>query len=156
MKGKIEFGCDYLNIMRSLEYAGSPREVDLVADAAARVFLLNWGFSVEEIDEANSLYLERLKKNELEGDLSKVAKRIADHIAQDKTAQDRLVTELAAVSCIDDNVTSDEAQFVKWFEDILDIRPSEFAALCDRGFDWAVALKFFGDAYADRRSASTK
>ena len=153
MKGKIEFGCDYLNIMRSLAWADG--EWDPVEDAAAKMFLLSWGFSLEEIDEANALYLERLNKDALESDLYKVAKRIADHIAQDKAAQDRLVTELAAVGAIDRDVTGEEREFVEWFQHLLDMRPSEFAALCIQGEALAIALNYFGDAYADRRSAST-
>jgi hypothetical protein len=157
MSGKLEFGCDYLNIMRNLELRGAPDEVgDPVADAAARMFLLHWGFSVIEIDETNKLFWDRVRNNSLESDLLKVIDRVYDHIKDDKVAQERLVTELAAIGDMDLQVNDEERVFVNYFRDKLDMKPSEFNALCSRGTDWAVALNYFGDEYLNYHNSSQK
>jgi len=155
MNGKLEFGCDYLQIMRSLEAVGDTNgKWDPVADAAARLFLLQWGFSIQEIDDANKLFWDRLQKNALENDLDVVATRIADHIHDDRPAQERLVQQLAAVGEMDLKVNDEEQNFVGYFRDKLDMRQSEFTKLCEQGEAWAIALDFFGQQYAKNRKAS--
>ena len=148
MNGKLEFGCDYLNIMRNLELAETPkRELDPIEDAAARLFLLNWGLSITEIDDANQLFWDRAQNNSLEVDLNKVIDRIYNHIVGDRGAVERFVIELAAIGFMDANVTNDEDAYVLYFKDKFDFKQSEFMALCSKGTDLSIALNYFGDAY---------
>ncbi|MEK9137108.1 MAG: hypothetical protein AAB393_08295, partial [Bacteroidota bacterium] len=141
MNGKLEFGCDYLQIMRALEFQHDTEgKFDPVADAAARLFLLQWGFSLQEIDDANKLFYDRAQSQKLENDLGVVAKRIVDHIRNDRPAQERLVMELAAVGAMDRNVNENEVSFVQVFQNMLDMKSSEFFALCNQGQAWAHAL----------------
>ncbi len=151
MSGKMEFGCDYLIIMRNLVMQSTDKN-DFVADAAARLFLLQWGFSVIEIDEVNKLFWDRVNSGTLEDDLLVVAGRIAKHIENDKDAQNRLVVGLAAIGLMDGNVTDAEAGFVRHFQGVLDLKPSEFSALCAKGEDWAIALSFFGEQYLQSKN----
>jgi len=148
MKGKLEFGCDYLQIMRELISRGGSENPDPIADATAKLFLLQWGFTVEEIDQSNKLWFDRLSAKELENDLLVVINRIKDYIKDDRPAQERFIIEMAAVGAIDAKVTDDEAGFVRGFLEIFDLRPSEFQELCKQGSDWSIALNYFGKEYA--------
>ena len=150
MTGKLEFGCDYLDLMRWLETQGS-KNMDPVTDTAVRLLLLQWDFTLEEIDEANKQFWERLNAGTLPNDLLTVAKRITDYIKDDKTAQERLIIELAAIGYMDMNVNNGENTYVTWFQDLLDIKPSEFQALCTQGMNWAIGLNFFGNEYANSK-----
>lgn len=150
MNKKIEFGCDYLHVMRNLESWREKEEFDPRADAIARLFLLQWDFSVEEIDEANHLYLDRVNGKSLDDD-AKVTERLIAFVKEDKAATERLVIELVAVGAVDDHVTEGEGNFVRSFRDRLDLRPSEFNVLIKKGVDWAHALAFVGSEYADAK-----
>jgi hypothetical protein len=149
MSGKIDFGCDFLNIMRNLELKGKDKSLNPVSDAAASLFLVQWGFSIEEVDKANALFWDKVESKKLENDLTVVAKRIVDHISGDHAAQERLVIQLAALGDMDYDINEEEVSYVKWFEELLDMKPSEFYSLCERGEALAVALNFFGAKYRE-------
>jgi len=155
MSGKIEFGFDYLVLVRNLQWQGrNPSDgLDPVDDAAARLFLLQWGFTLKEIDEVNNVFWDRARTSSLPTDLLAVAKRIADHVNENKDAKERLVVELAAIGAMDGNVSPDEGRFVYNFRDLLDMRPSEFDALINQGTGWAIGLNFFGQEFAKARGA---
>ena len=63
--GKIMFGVDYLNLMRWMQWPGENESYDEkkrgIVDGIARLFLLHWDFSIEEIDEANAAFWEKLE-----------------------------------------------------------------------------------------------
>jgi hypothetical protein len=155
VSGKLEFGFDYLYLMRNFEMRGlepeSKQPFNRVEDAAARLFLLQWGFSVEEIDAANKLFLDRLEHHALERDLKVVVDRLVEYVKTDPVAQERLVVQMAALGALDANVTKDEAEFVMLFQNLLDMRQSEFKRCLDQGADWAIALGYFGSVYAEER-----
>ena len=154
MSGKIEFGCDYLHLTRMLIWEAKPEsKQDEVSDAAAKLFLLQWGFSVEEVDQANALFFERVNTETL-GEFHPAYQRIVAHVSKDRTAQERLVTQLAALGAMDFQVTDGEANFVRWFMGEFDLRPSEFQDLCQRGWDLAVGLDYFGTAYMENKKGS--
>jgi hypothetical protein len=157
MSGKIAFGVDYLVLMRELVVRSTNQgePIDLPSDAAARFFLLQWEFSPDEIDQANRIYWEMCNNNNLPQDLYPVAKRIADHIMDDPVAQQRLVVELAAIGTMDGSVTPAENQYVYWFRDILDMRPSEFQSLLARGYSMAIGLNYFGQVFASSRGTNS-
>ena len=154
MSGKIEFGCDYLYLVRTLIWEAKPESgQDAIPDAAAKLFLLQWGFSVEEVDQANALFFERVNAETL-GEFHPAYERIVAHVSKDRTAQERLVTQLAALGAMDFQVTDGEANFVRWFMDEFDLRPSEFQALCERGWDLAVGLDYFGKVYMETKGST--
>lgn len=153
MSGKISFGCDFLYLMRELQLRSSESgELDLISDAAARLFLVEWGFSVEEIDETNKLFWDRVNSESL-GDLLPAMQRVVEHVSKDPSAQERLVMQLAAIGSMDFSVTAQEGSFVSSFQEAFDLRPSEFNALCQRGWELAVALDFFGMQYLEAKKA---
>lgn len=155
MRGKIKFGFDYLVLMRNLQWKGrsSSDGLDPVDDAAARLFLLEWGFTNQEVDETNKIFWERARANALPTDLLPVAQRVTEYLKGDRNAQERLIIQLAAVGSMDGIVTPDEGLFVLWFRDLFDLKPSEWEALANRGEELAVGLNFFGKTFASNRGA---
>ena len=153
MSGKISFGCDFLYLMRELQLRASESgELDLVSDAAAKLFLIEWGFTVEEVDEANKLFWDRVSSESL-GEFFAAIQRVVEHAGKERSAQERLVIQLAAIGSMDFNVTPMEESLVSGFQEAFDLRPSEFNALCDRGWNLAVALDFFGTQYLEAKQA---
>jgi hypothetical protein len=153
MKGKTEFGCDYLNIMRNLELkAKTDGEVDPVADAALLLFLVNWGFTKNEISEVNKLFFDRYKDISLvEANLSKAIDTVIDYIKEDKAAQERLFIELVSIATIDNEANENEQAFLVYFRDILGIKPPEINALVNKGGDLTTALNYFGNTFIKNR-----
>lgn len=152
MSGKTDFGVDYLTITRFLVMKGHDGGFDPVDDAAAQLFLLQWGFTVEEIEAADNAYRQKAADGTLGTDIFPIVQRLVDYIKDDESAKDRLVTELAAIGLMDGNVTQDEDVFVTAFRDLLDLRPSQFHSLTEAGKDWAIALNYFGNEFAKSRA----
>lgn len=123
-----------------------------ISDAAARLFLIEWGLSVEEGDKANALFWDRVRDETL-GEFLPAYRRIVDHVSKDRAAQERIIIQLAALASMDFKVEDKEATFVRWFRDEFDLRPSEFTNLCQRGWDLAVALDYFGREYLGAQEA---
>lgn len=153
MSGRVSFGCDFLHLMRELYWrsSDSPEDADYrIPDAAARLFLLLWGLSAQEVDQANELFWQRFNSRTLD-ELRQVMQRMADHVSRDQAAQERLVTHLAAMGSMDFEVTDAERFFVRWFQEALDLRPSEFGAWCERGGALAIGLDYFGRMYYESK-----
>jgi len=150
MEGKLQFGCDYVYMMRDLVLRGS-KEISPIPDAALKYFLLNWDFSPEEVDKADSLFYDKLNNEKLEN-LDLVIKRITDLIKNDRAAQERLVTQLAAIGYLDYDVKDAEAFIVRYLSDAFDFRPSEFEKFAIKGANLAIGLNFFGEAYMKEKN----
>jgi hypothetical protein len=148
MNGKIAFGIDYLVIMRNLECREYQETGgDDVADAAARLFLLQWGFSIEEIDEANRIFWDMAHQNKLPDKLAPVFQRVVEFVKKDPNGVEKFITELAAVGSLNGNITDQEREYLNQFEGYFDLRPSEFYELCQRGWNWGIALNYLGEQY---------
>jgi len=151
MSGKISFGCDFMYVMRELQVrASESAALDPISDAAAKLFLIEWDFSPDEVDEANKLFWDRFNSESL-GELLAAMQRVVEHVSKDRAAQERLVIQLAAIGSMDYNVTSQEGSFVSGFQEAFDLRPSEFNALCERGWNLATALDYFGAQYLEAK-----
>jgi len=146
MSGKVSFGVDYLYIMRDLIMIGNDQAYNNVCDSVARLFLLDWDLSIEEIDEVNSKFWEKVNNKELE-DLSVVVNRVLAHVNKEKAFQERFTIEMAALGALDGNVNNDEQGFVYSFKDMFDMKQSEFLALLQKGVQRAIALNFVGEQY---------
>ncbi len=146
MNPKVSFGHDFLYVMRSLQLSASPKSIDPIADAATRLFLVMWGLTAEEADEANNLFFQHVDQDR-SGDFRACFERLAGHVRKDRVASERLVIQAAAIASIDLKVTSEETMFIRALEGYLDLKPSEFDALLKQGANWAVGLHFFGNTY---------
>ena len=160
MSGKLNFGRDFFYIMRELMWRGKKPDQTasqdnslIVPEASIRLFLIQWGFSVDEIDEANAMFWKQYESDSLE-DLPIVIERVVDHLSNDIEAKERLLVQMAAIGLLDFDVTEDEASFVQGFQDLLDFRPSEFTKLASKGNDLAIALNYFGNEYVKAKSKS--
>jgi len=149
--GKILFGVDFLYLMRVMEINDDENKKNPqpnFTDGIIRLFLLQWGFSVSEIDEANHLFHEMAKEGGFHN-LDIVIERISKLVNNDKEKQERLIIQMAAVGCIDEEITERERVIMNEVNQAFDLRPSEVKALISRGTDWSVALNFIGQAYLE-------
>jgi hypothetical protein len=152
MNPKIAFGSDFLFLMRSLQLSASDyTRIDPISDAVARFFLITWGLSAKEADEANTQFLSKAQSGKL-GNFQECIERIVNHVKKDRLSLERLVVQCAAIATLDYDVTPDEASFVRMFQDYFDLKLSEWEALVNQGANWAIGLNFLGNAYAEEGS----
>jgi len=145
---KIDFGSDFLQLMRELQNRASIEGgIDKISDAAASLFLTEWGLTVDEINEANKQYWEKWERNELKrpADVYQSMVDFAQHSLPDRH---RLITHIAAIVYLDFEVTEEEREFTDLVQELFDMRPSEFNPLLEKGRNLAVALNHFGNVYA--------
>jgi hypothetical protein len=150
VNGKILFGVDYFQLARNIEVRGFHSPDDRISaseDAAAKLFLLQWGFTTEEIDQANQVFWDKAENGKLDDSLLPVIDRIKKFIGNDIEELERLVTELAALGLMDYDITDEERGFMSLIQDEFDLKPSEFQDLCQKGNQWAIALNYYGDEY---------
>jgi hypothetical protein len=144
---KINFGCDFISMMRSLAFKGQPNQINPVNEALITLFLLQWGFTVEEVAAANNLFFVKLNSGHFGAPFIETARRIVSHVSASRADQERLVTQMAALGLMDFVVTNEERAFVSIFQQLLNLNPVDFQNLCTQGGAMAVALNNFGKAY---------
>ena len=145
MTEKIEFGVAYLYLMREMEHAASPDGgLDNISDAALNVFLVLWGLTGDDIIQAHTLFTQRLDKGEL-GDLTAAVRHVIRYIGEDK--RERLVMEMGGVGFMDFAISAQEKALVNFANMVVDMKPSEYYPLLDRGRDLSKALHMFGSVY---------
>jgi len=145
MSEKIEFGVAYLYLMREMEHAASPDGgLDNISDAALNIFLVLWGLAGDEIIQAHAQFAERLEKGEL-GDLTSAVRQIVQYIGEENRV--RLVMEMGGVGFMDFAISAQEKALVNFANMIVDMKPSEYYPLLDRGRDLSRALHMFGSVY---------
>lgn len=158
--GKILFGVDYLNVMRFMEFPHENEEFDEekrdVVDAVARLFLLLWDFTVEENDEANRMFWEKVNSGKLDENITTVIDRIVVFLESDKKDQEKFLVQVAAVSQMDNTFISSE-EFVKnVLQKKFDFRPSELEEFYKKGWSWRIALDYLGERYVGLAQAQEK
>ena len=159
MNAKVEFGVDFLSICRDLigRSSGLDEEINqslyIVADAAARLFLLEWGLTVEEGDRADALWWERFENDKLD-EIDIVVDRVIDHFSQEPKAKERILIQLVAITYLDYEVTDGEQYAFRFFSENFDLRPSEEEELIKKGFDLAIGLNYFGDQFSEAKNLS--
>ncbi len=150
--GKILFGVDYFHFMRNMEIPDNETKSDIkgdIVDAVIKLFLLQWGFSVEEIDYSNKLFWEKLNNNTLDDSLEPVLDRILSFIKDDREKQEKLLIEITCVGLMDNEVSDRERYFANYFQEKFDLKPSEYSALCTKGGDWHLAFEYLGEEYIE-------
>lgn len=160
LSGKILFGVDYLNVMRFMQWPGENEKYDenkrFIVDAVARLFLLQWDFSVEEIDEANKAFWEKVNSGKLDETIISVIDRIVTFLKGDKREQEKFLIEVAAVAQLDETFLESEGFIKNLLQDKFDFRPSEVTELYRKGWYWRVALDFVGEKYVEAATAKEK
>lgn len=151
--GKISFGCDFLNVMRQMELPNENEQYDKdksnVVDTVAKLFLLEWDFSVDEIDEANRVFWDKVNTQTLDKYISTVFDRIVIFLKDDKKSQEKFLIQLTAVGQMDQTFLDSERATPQYFQEKFDIRPSELKQYFKKGFDWRIALDFLGEQYIE-------
>ena len=147
MPGKVRFGCDYLHLMRQLQLQDSnAKQIMPISDAAAKLFLHNWGLEVKDIDEANKLFFEKADKQSL-GSAADALDRIAMHIRGDTDKVEQLIIEAAAIASMDFDFTKEEASIFLIFQSVFDLRQSEIEECIENGYGVAMLLNNFGENF---------
>lgn len=148
MNGKIAFGTDYLQLMRFLQLVETEiPKINPLSESMAVIFLHGWGFSWDEMDKSNDLYIEKMDNQEL-GNPSDALERIAKHISNDEEKARSLVVEAAAIASMDSNLSEGEIALLRGFGEALDLRPSEISELVKQGINLGGLFKSFGDNYS--------
>jgi len=153
ISGKIMFGVDYLNLMSWMGFPDKnedPKRYDQYGNlmyAMAQLFLLQWDFSVDEIDETQRLFQEKMANDSLDERISAVIERLVKFIKNDKLAIERLITEMTAIAHVDREISPKENWLADNFKDTFDLAPSEFRRLDKRGIDWVIAFDYLGYQY---------
>ncbi len=151
--GKILFGVDYYSLIQFTQFPDENEKYDvkkeLVVDAIAKLFLLQWDFTLDDIDETCKLYWEKSKAGTLEDNITPAIDRVVDFLKGDKKNQEKLLIEIAAVSQMDDTFIKREGYMRDWLQSKLDFRPSEMEDFYKKGWNWSRALNFVGDKYIE-------
>lgn len=150
--GKILFGVDYLFLMRYMELVEDEEQLNnrrKVTDGIIQFFLLQWGFSATEINDANNLFFEKVSNNDLDRNIDIVIDRIANFVKDDKEKQERFVIQMAAVGSMDGEISERERDIGSQIKDKFDLRQSEFTALISRGIDWSTCFDYIGQLYIE-------
>jgi hypothetical protein len=154
--GKILFGVDYLTLMKNIENPNEnePYEVEKakVVEAAIKLFLLQWDFSVEEVNEAIILYKEKIDTNTLDEKAITVIDRVVNFLKEDKNAQEKFLIEMAAVSQMDNTFLEVEKDYLDFFQSRFDFRPSEMQQIYKKGRDWGFSLDYFGEVFVEYKN----
>lgn len=154
MNGKINFAVDFINLLGLMNMRGKGG-MNPVAHAATLLFLVDWGLTAVELDEANRIFWDKVDTKSLE-DFPVVADRMAKALREREEDRKRLMTQMAAIAELDADLTPDEISYLKGWGETLDFRPSEVAALYDRGKQLALALTFFGKKFIEGALAAAQ
>lgn len=151
MSKKINFGVDFLFVVRSLQIDEKKLKFDPVTDAASKLFLVDWGLSAEEVDEVNKMFFDKGNSGSLDK-FDVTIERLVNHLKKDKPSTERFIIQVAALASLDFNITEMEATFVNMLKDYFDLRKSELETLLQRGTNLAIALNYFGETYSKEKS----
>jgi tetratricopeptide (TPR) repeat protein len=146
---------DMLRLFRELLVRTETDDPEDFADAIARYLLVQFGFGVQAVDEANNWFFMQVESARIE-DLGSVIRRVADIVQDNDWQKEWFVSAMAAIVQVQQEATITEAQrdYISAFKDLFDMKPSKFEGALQRGFDWGVALAFAAEAYCARRSPS--
>jgi len=146
--GKILFGVDYLHLMQTMEWDHNRSGIVI---AVMKLFLLQWGLSVEEIQLSGTLFFNKMKDNTIGDTVEPALLRIYEFIKDNKEKQKQLLIEMVCVGLMDNNVTDREKFFNDYFKNKFNISPSEYGEIIKKGDDWAKVLKNLGAEYLENK-----
>lgn len=150
MENRIDFGIEYLYSVTTLAISEKGAvDFDPVVYAAARFFLLDWGLSIDEADEANRQLLNFMKDKSLEP--TEKLDRLFNRIKSDPVLKEKYATQIAALVSFDNKITDMEKIFMNVIQDKLDFRHSEIVDIFTKGINLSIGLRFFGENYAKNK-----
>jgi hypothetical protein len=136
----LEFGVDYLWAMRELQNKGSTNKEGGFVDFISGVLLVIAGFSPEEKSEADHLFWTRNNNNTL-GFFEDAIERLKRHSSNSPAIKRTMISSFASIIQIQEaQITPEQKSFLYYFQNIFDMKPSEFQEAFARGEDIAVVL----------------
>ena len=145
MKYNVDFGYDLLQVLLTFQDSD---DIDPVVYSAIRIFLVEWGYSVEELESISSKFADDTKNSKLESTRT-VFERLVSRVKNDPTSIERLVTQSSAVASMTMNLTDTKIKYVSLYQSYFDLRPSEWQEYAQRGTDLAMLLNSFGSTYKE-------
>lgn len=138
---------DLLWIFREFLIKGD-NEMGNYPDAVARYLLVQLGINISNVDETDQIFWQRANAGTL-GDLTDAIGRIANCVQDNDWLKRYIISSMAAiVTAQNSNLTDEQAGFMRVFQDVFDMRPSEFDSALSEGEEWGIALQFIADEYA--------
>jgi tetratricopeptide (TPR) repeat protein len=139
---------DMLRLFRELLVRSEAYQPADFADAVARCLLVQLGFSVQMVDEANSLFFVQVESERMEN-LGSVIDRVVDFIQDSDWQKEWFISAMAAIVQAQRSAAIDDSQrdFIAAFRDFFDMKPSKFEGALDKGFGWGTALTFAAETY---------
>lgn len=150
--GKIQFGSDLYVLGFLMNVAGEIGPDDNLSTRALAIvnlFLLQWDISFEEISKATDLFTERSPRLIIEGYSDTILERIANGLMNHKTSQERLITMLAVISFLGNEVKEAQHQYISYFQNKFGMSTSDIMLLYQRGRDWIGAILGLTDTYVN-------
>lgn len=149
LSGKISFAVDYINLL-GLMNLRAKGGMNPVSHSAILLFLIDWGLTADELDQANQVFWQQVDQKTIDN-YEVAAKRLTAALAHHPVEQKRMMIQLAAIAEMDVDLTQEEITYLKSWGEIFDMRPSEVAALYERGRQLALALTFFGKKFMEAK-----
>lgn len=143
MNGKINFGVDYLHTILETNLRSS-KESENAFSLARVLLILEWGLNLNEQDEANSLFWQRIE-NETLDDFPTAIARLIEHVKDIPDAKSKLLADVILITCLDGDVSDAERGFVQALGEEFDFRPSEIGELAERADDLYSAFAWFAN-----------
>lgn len=147
LSGKISFAVDFINLL-GLMNLRAKGGMNPVAHSAILLFLVEWGLTANELDQANGIFWQMVEAKTIDN-FDVAAKRLAGALANHPAEQQRMMIQLAAIAELDADLTQEEITYLKSWGETFDMRPSEVSVLYDRGRQLAMALTFFGRKFME-------
>jgi hypothetical protein len=152
MSEKVSFGADFIDVLSEMNVR-CKGGFDPRIHACRGIFLLDWGLTLTEIDEATVLFSNRFGDGSLV-DMSICLERILVYIGGVKELQEKLFIQMVTLALLDDDVSDDERILLNLLSKLLDFRPSEVNLLFNKAVDLKVALRGFAEAWLEKHHAT--
>lgn len=150
------FPRDLLWVLRELQYRGSSDKTGGFPDAVARYLLIELGLSVDEVDDENRRLWKEFDNNEL-GRLIDAMHRIRNFASKEgnEYLMRYVITCMATIIQVQESeLTDGQSDILNFFQELFDMKPSEFQSAIDHGYDRGVGLIFLANNYLESKRPS--
>jgi hypothetical protein len=147
---KIDLGSDYINIVKFFENSDAAITAikrNQFIDEIIRLFLLQWGFTLDEIKTAFAQFWRKQNEDKLDKTIGPVFNRLVDFLQDKKEIQDCFITEMITIAYIDCKLTHEEKESVRYLKEKFNLQDEEFEKLQSNGLELATVIKNLSITY---------
>lgn len=149
-----QLGKDLLGIFRGLISMTETDEFNSAQDALAKYFLIEMGLSIDYVDESDRKFYKDIESGNLD-DFDDVIRRLTKFLARDGNEYLKcvIVSDLATLLQIqDEGISDNQNEYLDYFQEIFDMKPSEFQKCIQKGINKGIGLIYFSEAYSKRKN----